>query len=260
MKNLKYLFILIFLVFFSCKSKNSEENLNLMSRKQFIKILIEIHKADALLGFQSLTDQKLSHPDSLSYYNQIFKEYNISRIEFYQTIKYYLENMEKFIEIQKIVIDSLKNQYQLTDSLERLSLKNNDLWDLKRKWSLPDDGVTNTIPFKIMITLQGSYTLSASILSYNDDLSKDLQLKVVAVYDDNFKDEKSIKISVKNSSWKDYSVSIITNPNKSLRYIEGEVLSHNPTTTYMHIDVKDIMLVHKISENIDTLKNVILEK
>jgi len=259
MKYLKFILIFIFIII-SCKSNNNEENLNLMSRRQFIKILIEIHKADGLLGFQSLSDQKVTDPDSLSYYNQIFKKYDISREEFYRTIKYYLENMDKFIEIQKIVIDSLKEKYVLIDSLERLSLKNNDLWDMKRKWNLPEDGVTNSIPFKIMISIQGVYTLSASVLSYNDDLTKDLELKIVAVYDDQFKDEKKIKISVKNSSWKDYSVSIITNPNKSLRYIEGEVLSHNPSTTYMHVAVKDIMLVQKSTEETDTLKNEVPEK
>ena len=243
---------IVFVFLSSCSYKDKEKHsTDILNKKTFISMLIEIHKADALLNKESLFDNKLTNPDSLSYYNQIFKKYKTTREIFYNTIVYYLNNMEKFNEIQKTVTDSLTNRYKILDSLEKISLKKEDLWNLKRKWVLPDDGVTNAIPFNLKVSKNGEYTLSATIISYADDLSKDLKFKIIADYADSSFDKKELKLFTKNSQWKDYSLTLQTNPNKILTNIEGEVVSHSNTTTYMHIGIKDIMLTFKSQENIE---------
>lgn len=244
MTNYKSFIIIIFsfLFLFSCKQDNDPNNL--LSKKEFISIMIDIHKTDALLSNLSLMDNKLSIPDSMSYYNKLFQDYGITREQFYNTFRYYTENMADFLEIEKIVMDSLNQEYQLLDSLERLSMELEDLWTLKREWNLPKDGVTNSLHYKHVSQKAGNYTISAQIKSYPDDLSKDLQITIGAYYVDGTKDIRTEKILVKNATWKAYSVTVSVNPNKRLSFIEGEILSHSHKTTYMHVQVKDIMLTY----------------
>ncbi len=255
--------VIIFAVFFLnfCKSEKQEaKTTDILSRRQFISILIDIHIADALLNKEGLFDSKLTHPDSMSFYNYIFIKHNTSRQIFYNTLYFYLEDMNKFSEIQAIVIDSLTKKYELLDSLEKISLKQQDLWDMKRNWSLPEDGVTNSLPFKIKIQKHGTYRLSAKIISYPDDMSKDLSLKIIATYSDSTFDVREEKARTKDAVWRDYNVIINTNPSKRLEYIEGEVLYHATTTTYMHLQVSEIMLTFAepekdtVSNSIDSLK------
>lgn len=249
MTYLKTLTIIIFFSFsfYSCNQNNKSNEL--ISKRTFINILIDLHKTDALLSNIDLMDKKLTNTDSLSYYNKIFQDYNITRAQFYYTFDYYTHHMSDFLALQKIVIDSLNNEFEILDSLTKIGLQQQDLWTLKREWSLPEDGVTNSIPFKFATQKAGNYTLTAEIKSYPDDLSKDLMMKIGAYYSDSTMDEKTIKIELKNASWKQYTLSVSVNPNKRLNYIEVELLSHSNKTTYMHVQVKGIMLTYEELEN-----------
>ena len=250
--------ISVFFVF-SCNSSKDEHSDDVLNKRKFISIMIDIHKADALMNKESLFDNKLEYQDSLSYYNQIFKKYNTTREVFYNSVYYYLNDMNKFIEIQKIIVDSLNAKFTYLDSLEKLSLQSNDLWVLKRTWSLPDDGVTNSIPFKVSTNKQGNYRLSAKISSSPDDLSKDLKIVIIATYVDESFNEEELKITTKKEDWRDYSIIVQTNPRKRLKSIEGEVIAHSANTTYMHLRVKDIMLTYEPFEDstsVDSLENI----
>lgn len=248
--------------FYSCNNKEEGHSTSTLNKNEFIKILIDIHQADAFLTTKSLFDNKITHTDSLSYYNQIFIKYGITREEFYNTVKYYLNDINKFIELQKVVIDSIDARYAYLDSIQKLSMLKKDLWNLKREWSLPEDGVTNAINFDLKIQKHGYYTLTAKIMSYPDDLSKGLKMKIIANYSDNTSETKEVKVLTKRAEWKEYSIVVQTNPKKNLKKIEGEILSHSNTTTYMHLQVKDIMLTYESKKeeipenntNIDTSK------
>jgi len=233
--------LFIFTIGFSnCKHENNPNYI--IPKDKFIDLLIDIHKTDALLNSVSMTDNKLDNQDSLSYYNKIFQDYGITRAQFYNTFGYYTENMAEFLELQKIVMDSLSVEFKLLDSLERLSLQNQDLWTLKREWILPEDGVTNSIPYKHPTQKAGNYRITAEIMSYSDDLSKDLHFKIGAYYNDGTEDIKTTKIKMKTAQWDNYSLTVSINPAKTLSYIEVEILAHSHKTTYMHVQVRGIML------------------
>ncbi len=234
---------LFFIFGYGCRNDNKDAK-NVMNRKEFISILIDIHRADALFGYQSLFDAKIKNPDSLSYYNDIFKQYDITREEFYNTVVFYLQNMNNFIEIQAVVIDSLTKELDYLDSLELISLEQRDLWPLKREWLMPEDGITNDIAFNIPMRNAGNYKLIAKIISYPDDKSKGLKMRLLARYSDSSVVEKEVRIAVRKTSWVEYTAEISTNPDKKLVSIEGQITSHSPKTTFMHLSVKDIMLTY----------------
>ncbi len=229
---------------------------SIIPQKKFTEILTEIHIADALLTKENKLDAKLKYPDSLSYYNQIFKKYNVSREQFYNSITYYMQDMQTFIDIEKSIVDTLNARFQILDSLERLSLAKQDLWQKKREWTLPDDGVTNAIPFQVIANQNGIYNLIAEVLLYPDDMSKDLKMKIHVDYTDGTSDERTVKIVGRNATWQQYSISLTTNPNKQVKgFVSGEVLSHASSTTYMHLRVRNIMLTYAKYPNADTTNN-----
>lgn len=250
-------FIIIFS--FSCgKNMRMHRNDRVIPQKTFVQMLIQIHLADAIFSKENLSDPKLNM-DSASYYNQIFKKYNINREQFYFSLKYYVQHIDKFIAIQTIVIDSLKNRFSYLDSIERIGLKKHDLWKLKRNWKFPEDGITSTLPFSINTNKQGTYTLISDIYIYSDDLSRSLKMKITAYYSDSSFVDKKVLISGKKETWKEYRVSITSNPNKKLVKIGGELLLNAKSSTYMHLDVKGILLnfktIHKIKPDTTNIKS-----
>ncbi|MEA3451414.1 MAG: DUF4296 domain-containing protein, partial [Bacteroidota bacterium] len=229
----------------SCNKKNNNflNNDKVISEEVFTQMLIKIHITDALLTKKKLSDKNLKK-DSLSYYNHIFYEFDVSRAQFSYSLNYYIKNITKFVEIQNIVIDSLKTRFALIDSLDNIDNEKLDLWELKREWNLPDDGVTNTIPYNIKTNVQGSYTLSGDFFIHSDDLSRYIYMTITLYYSDKTNHTEKVRIFRKNkNTWKDFSVIIHSDKNKELTKVGGELLTHDEaSTTYMHIDIKNIFL------------------
>jgi len=241
MKSLKIVWIILILIiiFQSCKKEISQQTI---PKKKFESILIDLFVADAVLNKENLTDTKLQHQDSLSYYNYIFKKYNVSREQFYNSYKYYLSHLDQLVKIQSNVLDTLKNRFNIIDSLQKTKYEQNNLWPLKSAWELPKDGVVFSIPFKVYSSRIGKYHLIAKIKIYPDDLSKDLRMTLKVTYQDTTEFSKFVRIIKRNDEFIDYGLEIALNPDKVPVNIEGEILSHAESTTYMHIEVKDIIL------------------
>lgn len=241
MKSFKNIWLIISLIilFQSCRVK---EDRQIIPKKKFEAILVDLFVTDAVLNKENLTDAKLPKIDSLSYYNYVFKKYNVSREKFYNSYKYYLAHIDQLVKIQSNVLDSLKSKFNYLDSIEKIKYEQNNLWPLKSNWSLPDDAVVSYIPFKIYSSRIGKYMLMAKIKVYPDDLSRDLKMVLKVTYKDSTEYSKFVRILQRRQDFQDYSLQISVNPNKIPVSIEGSILDHSESTTYMHIDVKDIIL------------------
>ncbi len=259
MKSLKIIFLLLIVVtglFFSCSKNSEHQKSKMMSEDKFRSILTDIFVADAFLNKKNLNDSKLENIDSLSYYNFIFKKYGVSREEFYKTYRYYLDNIDELVKIQQSVVDSLTKRYHIVDSLQKIKFKTNNLWNLKPDWLLPDDGVTNSIPFRIVANRPGEYALMAKIKVFPDDLSGDLKMTLRVTYADSTTTEKFVRIFGRSGTEKDYFVKIRTNPYKQIKTISGEILDHSESTTYMHVSVRDIVLSYTEVDTTQSLDSI----
>ena len=110
--------ILIIIVLLSLLSCNESRD-NILSQKDFTNLLVDIHIADSYVVEKALFDKDLNN-DSLSYYNSIFKKYNINRSSFDENINYYTLDLKTFEAIYSDVVRILKEKEKVVDSL-RLS-------------------------------------------------------------------------------------------------------------------------------------------
>lgn len=239
-------FVFIFMGVISCNNRDKP----VVEKSVFKDILTDIYMADAVLTTEEKYDNMLERKDSLSYYNYIFKKYNISRNDFYGVYKYYTENLEEFVELQQQIVDDLNAEYEILDSIDMQNTKNKNLWTLKNEWSLPEDGVTNSIPFEFDAIEAGVYELKMKVYLFRNDLSVDLRIELVAVYDDETEQEVQMPIKYIFDKWQDVDISILTDSDKNLRFISGNLLAHSSSTTYMRVMVKDIFLIYRKGDTI----------
>lgn len=242
-------YLLLFSFFFiSCKKEKNNVSADIISQKKFINMLIDIHKADAYLLMNGYTDEKLVNKlDSMSYYNSIFVKYGVNRQEFINTLNYYMNNMEKLIEIQKIVISKLDEEYAMLDTISKQSANQVDLWTQNREWSIKQEGTTNIIPFSIETQGQGTYSIEAEYYIYKDNTSENIEMKIISFYSDGTKDTSNFDFNpykVSRNTWLKYTLSHTTEPEKQIIKIEGYLLGITWKKAFTHVDIKGVKFIY----------------
>lgn len=224
---------------FACK-----DEVKVLSQEKCAEIIFEMHKADAIINIKGWYDRNLNN-DSLSYYNYVFKKANISRLEFTQSINYYVDHPKQYKEIYNLVMQKLSEQEKsIGGTKDNFTKKENDVWNQKRSYNLPLDGSENPIAYKIETDKHGVYTLSAKMCLYSDDGTQNPRMTIIARYTDDTYDENSNNGFRKDGQSREISVQIKTNGSKKLKSIEGWVLDQSNETENKHSDVKNIELLY----------------
>ena len=105
--------LFIILVLFACKSKQSPSGTevqkpdSLISRKQMVRILTDVHLTEAAVSFLK-TKGDASASLTADYYTAVFSRYKISRKNFESNFDYYKRDQEDFIKIYDEVINNLE--------------------------------------------------------------------------------------------------------------------------------------------------------
>ncbi|MCF6242790.1 MAG: DUF4296 domain-containing protein [Bacteroidales bacterium] len=264
MKKIILLILSVFSIFgIACNSGNVPDDI--IPKEKFIKILTEVHIADAVLTEKGLYDRKLKDSTE-SYYNYIFVKYNINRAKFDKSLQYYGKNTEEFEEMYNQVIANLKlksTQFNITKSIFNLpdvalknieeqnkllsSKKENQLWTLKRNWSLPDDGKLNIIKFERKLApVQAEYVLSADYYVYKNDSTNGLTMLIYIYYKDGSHNTFQNKSFAKDEKWHKYTLKAVTNSKKTPSRIICKMADHRPGTKSKHMDIKNISLLRRI--------------
>ena len=115
MKRLIILF-LVLLSMLSCKDDVTKiNNRNLIPRKKFIEILVNIHLADVLASGQN-NYRKYEPSDTVDIYGSIFQKYDVTKAEFDSTVVMYIRQPEVYLKVYDEVL--LKLNYIL-DTLKK---------------------------------------------------------------------------------------------------------------------------------------------
>jgi len=242
-KNICILLIFIFL-FSNCSQKTSIDK-SILSVDEFTQVLIDMHRADGIIRTADL-DKKLDIQDSTSLYNYVYIKHKINRYQFNATLKYYTENLDEYIKIYDIIIDSLTKEKTIAARVEETEKKEKkqagNLWDQKMHWELPADGELSVIPFTINNLPTGTYLLSAKITLYPDDLSVSQRMTIGVLYEDGTMDINNNGIIPKNGQSGVVTVQITTDSKKKPKSILGRILDHSEGTGKKHASVSDIEL------------------
>ena len=105
---MKPIYLLSFLILFSCSEKKEQnDNENIISKDQFTNILEKIYLVES--------DFKLNRVNN-SDYQEILSDHNVSKTDFENTLQYYSERPGLFEKIyEEILIDLEEKRNQLTD-------------------------------------------------------------------------------------------------------------------------------------------------
>ncbi len=260
MKNFNYYVLLLLPVLlfgvFSCKPGSKEYHYKgkVIPKNKFVQILIDLHKTDGVLMNLDVKDQNLQNPDSLSYYNYFLKKHNINYVDFQKSLDYYFSDLEQFKELYAVVIDSLKAEEHLLDSLQKFSSKKPNLWKGKQYYLIPfRDNAEDSIPFSLKNPAPGIYELAADIQVFDDDQTLGLRMLMMTKFQNDSIDSAYTEIYFKDNQYHRYIVKIAVPDTPKVTELFGYVLDYG-TSIYMHLKVKRIQLIRYDFDEVPTFK------
>ncbi len=92
-----------FSIFLSCNKIENSSQKDIINREKIVKIIVDIHIADAAISVNSVYKRKKIE-EIKSYYSSIFEKHNITKKEFETSIAYYTENTDIYEKICEEVI------------------------------------------------------------------------------------------------------------------------------------------------------------
>jgi len=144
------LFVGFMLLFSACDGRPR----GIISQGKMANVLTEMHKTDALLDERGLTNT--SYSTKASYYNFIFKKYDISKAEFDSSLVWYTKNPQIFNNVyDKVVVqltdlqkDVTKGKYHPIDTIEARKIRYN-IWIKRPNYLLTKDSARTHLDFEI---------------------------------------------------------------------------------------------------------------
>ncbi len=222
----------------SCGNQNPP-----LSEDECAQAIFEIHRADAIMTLKGLSDSNLNN-DSLSYYNYVFAKLGISRRDFMDAIRWYINHPEKYKRVYKKAI-KITSQYEQSERARyeiNTEREPNDIWDMKKNWNLPLDGEKNPISFNIKANGPGLYTLGADITYYKDDQTIEPAMTLIVEYEDGSITRNSVIDILKDGKERHIEVMLEADSSKKINCLRGWVLDHSSETESKHIDCYNITL------------------
>lgn len=99
-------FVAVVIILFCSCSESSKSKTNIISQDSLVKIIIDMHLADAIL-LNPLVQSKISDVSSNKLYHSVLQKYNITKERFVESIKFYAENPVVLDSIYDKVIEQL---------------------------------------------------------------------------------------------------------------------------------------------------------
>ncbi len=220
--------------------------------EELIDLLADLHYYDGIITHHNdMIDNRDS--DSIDLYAEIFSKHGVDRFQFEKSMNYYAFDPANFERMYEQVVEILnRRQTELSavtmDDPEIAEPEN--IWDMKRNWSFPDDGANELIYFDLPVEGPGVYTFSAQIRMQPHDFSENPRVTLWFWYDDGsedgfriYFDEKSI---IKDGRLRNYTLTKEL-ADTSFTRLQGKVLNHsNPDSIWeKNADVYNIKLEYQ---------------
>lgn len=238
----------ILFFFFACSGNKDK---GLIPDRDMVKILTEIHKADALANLPQIRN-RFGSMDSIAYSAYILEKYHYTRTRFDSTIAELSGNPSKFEKIYEKVLRNLSQEEgALNEAEEKTKIPVNgiDLWDRKRNWSFPADGSSEMIAFDFPVKGLGTYTLFFRAKLYSDDGSMNPRTMAWFWRDNGSPNGVRIMFPVKHflrtDKWETYTISAELTDTLFTR-IRGSIIHSDPLPGEWrkHCEIQGIKLIY----------------
>jgi len=119
MKYVGYFLMGLILFFFGCSNNNPVPK-DIIPEDSLIRIIVDMHLADAIL-IEPSVQQKQMVINKSKFYNAVLNKHAVTKDKFQESLNYYSDNLEKFDSIYERVIEELtviQGTLIATDSLK----------------------------------------------------------------------------------------------------------------------------------------------
>ncbi len=155
----KFYILFLFILAFACNRDKT------IPERQLVKILAEMHLADATFEESGTLRWDNRQRDSTAVYVPILNDYGYTVEELYSSMKKHSRTKEDVDKLYDKVYKRLaKLQKKYAKEVAKL-YKQQNRWIQKADWRFPNDGDTLRLPFDIAVNdSMGSYILTADIM------------------------------------------------------------------------------------------------
>jgi hypothetical protein len=180
------LILLTFVIFGSCSHK--ENGTELINRKDFVNLLVDLHLADAYTTDHSITSFT-GDLDSLTIYTSVLNKYHVDKDMFMSTLKWYTNHPKKFSDVYDEVFGKLNKYNQEFDDELALytSVKVFKVYQDPKSILIQGDTAKYPKPYVIPVDTLGLYMISMRVRMTSAD--KSIDPHITAYFYKNVKDE-----------------------------------------------------------------------
>lgn len=157
----------------------------LIGPENMTSILTDLYLADGLLSLPYIR-RDFQHADSIENYISVIGKHDYTITEFEASIEYYfMAEPKKYEQIYDAVIATLSAmESESIQAKKKENPDNENLWNGKIAYRMPDDGTSNPVEFEIPVRGPGVYTIRARLTLYEDDQSINPRSTIYFWYDD----------------------------------------------------------------------------
>ncbi|MDR0711801.1 MAG: DUF4296 domain-containing protein [Prevotellaceae bacterium] len=221
------------------------ENRKYIPERKLVRILAEMHLADAVIEVARASEQPSWTIDSTAVYVAILDKYGYTAEQLYNSVARYNGSIDGSTKLYDKVNKRLeKLQKSASKKVEALHRKQ-DRWTEKSEWTLPDDGDTSRLPFSIPVEGLGEYILEANVALYNDDSVTRPRMTMYLYAEESDSVLLLVEREVqRDEAGQDYSLSIV-NHNRAATHVRGYIFDRDADSLSglsRHVAAKNIML------------------
>jgi hypothetical protein len=176
----------------SCGSNSGQvRKKDIIPEKKLISLLIDLYIGDGLLQNPSVRNIYV-YKDSNSSYLDIIQKHGFTKDKVDKTLEYYFENDPR--ELQKIYDEVLARLSEIQTRIltEKNTARNENIWEQRPTFVLPEEGARNTIYFYVAISDTGWYSLTFTATIFKDDKNIKPRTSVAFVKTDSIGKQVSI--------------------------------------------------------------------
>ena len=112
---MKLNFLILLCLLFACAKQKENIPQDILSEKEFVVVLKDIHLAKAKFELQKNKDIERGKNELANSYTLIYKKNNVSEDTFKKTLDYYAQNPKKLEIIYTDVLEQLTNEHSTLD-------------------------------------------------------------------------------------------------------------------------------------------------